>query len=159
VDRASVSDFVRRRDWKRLVEDARRRRVDIVLVWKLDRGFRSSIECLRTLEDWQHRGVEFVCANQPEIDTGSPIGRLLLTVLAAVAEFERDLIRNASPRAWTTPAASGPAWAGLRHWIGPGSPSAGLRYARDSRKERSASAKRPDSWGSAPPRAAAALCD
>ncbi len=94
VDHASASDFVRRTEWRRLQEDARRRRVDLVAVWKLDRAFRSAIECLNTLADWQARGVHFVCASQPEIDTTTPIGRLLLTVLAAVAEFERDLIRE-----------------------------------------------------------------
>jgi DNA invertase Pin-like site-specific DNA recombinase len=94
VDLASASDFVRRREWKRLLEDVRRRRVDLVAVWKLDRAFRSAIECLNTLEDWRARGVHFVCVSQPEIDTTTPIGRLLLTVLAAVAEFERDLIRE-----------------------------------------------------------------
>ncbi len=94
VDLASASDFVRRTEWKRLLGDARRRRVDLVAVWKLDRAFRSAIECLNTLADWQARGVDFVCVSQPEIDTTTPIGKLLLTVLAAVAEFERDLIRE-----------------------------------------------------------------
>lgn len=94
VDLASASDFVRRTAWKRLQEDARRRRVDLIAVWKLDRAFRSAIECLNTLEDWRARGLHFVCVSQPEIDTTTPIGRLLLTVLAAVAEFERDLIRE-----------------------------------------------------------------
>jgi DNA invertase Pin-like site-specific DNA recombinase len=94
VDRAGASDFARRTAGKRLLEEARRRRLDVVAVWKLDRGFRSTIECLRTLEDWQHRGVAFVCVSQPEIDTTTPIGRLLLAMLAAVAEFERDLIRE-----------------------------------------------------------------
>jgi DNA invertase Pin-like site-specific DNA recombinase len=94
VDQASASDFGRRTDWRRLLDDARRRRVDLVAVWKLDRGFRSTVECLRALEDWQARGVGFVCVSQPELDTTTPIGRLLLTVLAAVAEFERELIRE-----------------------------------------------------------------
>ncbi len=94
VDHSSASDFVRRTEWRRLQEDARRRHVDLVAVWKLDRAFRSAIECLNTLADWQARGLHFVCVSQPEIDTTTPIGRLLLTVLAAVAEFEKDLIRE-----------------------------------------------------------------
>jgi DNA invertase Pin-like site-specific DNA recombinase len=76
VDQASASDFSRRTDWKRLQADARRRRVDLIAVWKLDRGFRSTVECLRTLEDWQSRGVGFLCVSQPELDTTTPIGRL-----------------------------------------------------------------------------------
>jgi DNA invertase Pin-like site-specific DNA recombinase len=94
VDLAGASDFTRRLAWKRLLDDARHRRLDGIAVWKLDRGFRSTIECLRTLEDWQCRGVAFVCVSQPEIDTSTPIGRLLLAVLAAIGEFERDLIRE-----------------------------------------------------------------
>jgi hypothetical protein len=49
VDHAGASDFVGRTQWARLLEDVRRRRVDLVAVWKLDRAFRSAIECLSTL--------------------------------------------------------------------------------------------------------------
>jgi DNA invertase Pin-like site-specific DNA recombinase len=91
VDHASAADMAGRTAWARLVEDARRRRLDLVLVWKLDRAFRSTLHCLRTLEGWEHQGVGFACLTQP-IDTTSPAGRLLLTVLAAVSEFERTLI-------------------------------------------------------------------
>lgn len=91
IDRASATDLGRRTAWKQLLEDARRRRIDHVLVWKLDRAFRSTLHCLRTLEDLRHRGVGFSCLTQ-DLDTTSPTGQLLLTVLAAVAEFERSLI-------------------------------------------------------------------
>jgi DNA invertase Pin-like site-specific DNA recombinase len=94
VDRAPAADLAGRTAWARLLEDARRRRVDHVLVWKLDRAFRSTLHCLRTLEELEHRGVGFACLTQPEVDTTSPTGRLLLTLLAAVAEFERGLIRE-----------------------------------------------------------------
>ncbi len=91
VDHASAADMAGRAAWGHLVDDARRRRVDLVLVWKLDRAFRSTLNCLRTLEEWEHQGVGFVCLTQA-VDTSAPTGRLLLTVLAAVAEFERSLI-------------------------------------------------------------------
>jgi DNA invertase Pin-like site-specific DNA recombinase len=91
VDHASAADMAGRTGWAQLVEDARRRRIDLVVVWKLDRAFRSTLHCLRTLEGWEHQGVGFACLTQP-IDTTSPTGRLLLTILAAVAEFERTLI-------------------------------------------------------------------
>jgi len=91
VDRASAADMAGRTAWAQLVDDARRRQVDLVMVWKLDRAFRSTLHCLRTLEGWEHHGVGFACLTQ-DIDTTSPTGRLLLTILAAVAEFERGLI-------------------------------------------------------------------
>ncbi len=91
VDHASAADMAGRTAWTRLLKDARQRKVDLVLVWKLDRAFRSTLHCLRTLEGWEHQGVGFACLTQP-IDTTSPTGRLLLTILAAVAEFERSLI-------------------------------------------------------------------
>lgn len=93
VDRASAADLAGRRAWARLREDARRRRLDHVMAWKLDRAFRSTRECLNTLQELEHQGVGFSCLTQ-EIDTTSPTGQLLLTVLAAVAEFERQLIRE-----------------------------------------------------------------
>jgi DNA invertase Pin-like site-specific DNA recombinase len=88
VDRAPAGDLTGRAAWARLLADVRRRRVDLVLAWKLDRPFRSTLHCLSTLQEWDHRGVGFACLTQ-EIDTTSPTGRLLLTLLAAVAEFER----------------------------------------------------------------------
>lgn len=91
VDHASAADLTHRTAWAQLLEDARRRRIDHVLVWKLDRPFRSTLHCLRTLEELRHRGVSFSCLTQ-DVDTSSPTGQLLLTVLAAVAEFERSLI-------------------------------------------------------------------
>jgi len=91
IDQASAADLSNRTEWARLLSDVRSRRVDHVLAWKLDRCFRSALHCLRTLEEWEHYGVGFSCLTQ-EIDTTSPTGRLLLTVLAAVAEFERGLI-------------------------------------------------------------------
>jgi DNA invertase Pin-like site-specific DNA recombinase len=94
VDQASAGDLAGRTAWARLLEDARRRRIDHVLVWKLDRAFRSTLHCLSTLQDLEHRGVGFSCLTQAEVDTTSPTGRLLLTLLAAVAEFERGLIRE-----------------------------------------------------------------
>ncbi len=91
VDHASAADMAGRKAWAQLVDDVRRRRVDHVMVWKLDRPFRSTLHCLRTLEEFTHLGVGFSCLTQ-DIDTTSPTGRLLLTILAAVAEFERGLI-------------------------------------------------------------------
>jgi putative DNA-invertase from lambdoid prophage Rac len=91
VDRASAGDMTGRIAWSQLIEDARRRRIDAVMVWKLDRAFRSSLHCLRTLEAWEQAGVGFSTLTQ-DIDTTTATGRLLLAILSAVAEFERGLI-------------------------------------------------------------------
>jgi DNA invertase Pin-like site-specific DNA recombinase len=91
VDRAAAADMRGRTAWGRLLADARQRRIDLVFVWKLDRAFRSTLHCLRTLEAWQARGIGFACLTQ-DVDTTSPTGQLLLTILAAVAEFELSLI-------------------------------------------------------------------
>lgn len=92
VDHASAADMRGRKAWSRLMDDIRHRRVDHVMAWKLDRPFRSVLHCLRTLEDFEHHRVGFSCLTQAGIDTTSATGRLMLTILAAVAEFERGLI-------------------------------------------------------------------
>ena len=82
---------------KRVLEAARRGQVDAVLVWKLDRAGRSVLDLLATIRELvETHGVRFVAISQG-LDVkpgGDAISRLLLTVLGAVAEFERDLIRD-----------------------------------------------------------------
>lgn len=94
VDFAAAGDLAHRTSWARLLGDASRRRVDRVLVWKIDRAFRSTLNALATLRDWEHAGVGFASLTQPELDTTSPTGRLVFTILAAVAEMERELIAD-----------------------------------------------------------------
>lgn len=94
IDTAAASDLIHRTAWTRLLDDARRRRTDLVLVWKLDRAFRSTLHALRTLGDLEHVGVGFSSLTQPELDTTSATGRLVFTILAAVAEMERELIAD-----------------------------------------------------------------
>jgi DNA invertase Pin-like site-specific DNA recombinase len=67
------------------------RQFDGVVVWKFDRFFRSTRHMLRVLDMLEARRLEFVSLTE-SIDTSSPIGRLLFTILAAIAEFERNLI-------------------------------------------------------------------
>lgn len=64
---------------------------DGVLVWKFDRFFRSTRHMLQMLDLFDSKRIEFVSLTE-SIDTSSPIGRLLFTILAAIAEFERNLI-------------------------------------------------------------------
>lgn len=75
----------------RLMTDAHRRRFDAVVVWKFDRFARSVSHLLRALETFKAQGIEFVSFSE-QLDTSTPAGKLVFTVLGAVAELERSLI-------------------------------------------------------------------
>lgn len=77
-----------------MMDAARRGKLDIVCVWKLDRLGRSLQHLLAVLDELTNLGVQFVSVRDSGIDTTSPSGRLLLHMLAAFAEFERGLIRE-----------------------------------------------------------------
>jgi DNA invertase Pin-like site-specific DNA recombinase len=78
-----------------LMADARLHRFDVVLVWKLDRFGRSLVHCVAGIQELQRLGVRFVAVTQNiDTDQANPTSRLLLHVLASVAEFERSLIRE-----------------------------------------------------------------
>ena len=74
-----------------LMADAHQRRFDIVLVWKFDRFARSVSHLLRALETFRSLGIEF-CSYSEQLDTTTPAGKMVFTVLGAVAELERSLI-------------------------------------------------------------------
>jgi DNA invertase Pin-like site-specific DNA recombinase len=76
-----------------LLSDLRRRRVDIILVWSLDRLARSLKQLLTISEQCGALGVDLVSLRQ-NIDTTLPAGRLTFQILGAVAEFERELLRE-----------------------------------------------------------------
>ncbi|SFJ90388.1 recombinase family protein [Jannaschia pohangensis] len=67
---------------------------DTLVVWKLDRLARSTRQLIETVEDLQGRGVGFQCLTQDGLDTTTPGGRLIFQVFAAIAEFERETIRE-----------------------------------------------------------------
>jgi DNA invertase Pin-like site-specific DNA recombinase len=75
----------------RLMADAHRRRFDAVIVWKFDRFARSVSHLLRALETFNTLGVAFVSLSE-SLDTSTPAGKMVFTVLGAVAELERSLI-------------------------------------------------------------------
>ncbi len=80
-----------RPELNRLMADAHKRRFDAVIVWKFDRFARSVSHLLRALETFNALGVAFVSLSE-QIDTTTPTGRMIFTVLGAVAELERSLI-------------------------------------------------------------------
>jgi DNA invertase Pin-like site-specific DNA recombinase len=78
-----------------LLKDAQARRFDLVLVLKLDRFGRSVAHLTKHLLDLERWGIRFVASSQGiDTDRANPTSRLLLHMLAAVAEFERELIRE-----------------------------------------------------------------
>jgi DNA invertase Pin-like site-specific DNA recombinase len=80
-----------RPELNRLMADAGRRRFDAVIVWKFDRFARSVSHLLRALENFNALGIAFVSLSE-QIDTSTPTGKMIFTVLGAVAELERSLI-------------------------------------------------------------------
>jgi DNA invertase Pin-like site-specific DNA recombinase len=88
-----VSSRAVRPELERMMRDAHKRRFDVIAVWKFDRFARSTRELVFALEQFQALGIDFVSVTQA-IDTSGPMGKLVFSVLAAIAEFERELIRE-----------------------------------------------------------------
>jgi predicted site-specific integrase-resolvase len=78
-----------------LMVAARNHDIDCVLVWKFDRFARSTRHLLTALEEFDHLGVRFVSV-QDQVDTDSPMGRAMFTIIGAMAELESSLIRGQS---------------------------------------------------------------
>lgn len=93
VDHAPARDLAHRTDWRRLLDDGAKKRFAVVLVFKLDRAFRSVKDMHDTLAAWEVQGVGFQSVREG-FDTRTAIGRLLLNLLASLAEFELELIRE-----------------------------------------------------------------
>ncbi len=81
----------KRPELSRLMADAHRRRFDVVAVHRFDRFARSVSHLLRALETFKALGIEFVSLSE-QVDTSTPTGKMVFTVLGAVAELERSLI-------------------------------------------------------------------
>jgi len=74
-----------------LMAAAKNHEIDCVLVWKFDRFARSTRHLLTALEEFNHLGVRFVSV-QDQVDTDSPMGRAMFTIIGAMAELESSLI-------------------------------------------------------------------
>ncbi len=75
------------------MELCRKGKADVLLVWRFDRFARSVSHLVRSLEELRGLGVDFVSYNE-NVDTSTPQGRMFFSIVAAIAEFERELIRE-----------------------------------------------------------------
>jgi DNA invertase Pin-like site-specific DNA recombinase len=82
-----------RPELNKLMDDARKRQFDAIVVWRFDRFARSTKHLLSALEEFRSLGIQFV-SYQENIDTSSALGQALFTIVSAVAQLERDLIRE-----------------------------------------------------------------
>jgi DNA invertase Pin-like site-specific DNA recombinase len=150
VDLGISGSEERRPELDRLMSDAHRRRFDAVVVWKFDRFARSVSHLLKALDTFRALGIDFVSLSE-NLDTSTPAGRMVFTVLGAVAELERSLIiervragisnarakgkRLGRPRAVVDPArvalarTQGKSWASISKEFGIGTGTARRAYA------------------------------
>ena len=87
------SGAARREAREKLIEAARRREIDVVLVWRLDRWGRSVTDLLATLQELEHLGVGFVSLTEA-LDLTTPAGRAMAAMLAVFAAFEREVLQE-----------------------------------------------------------------
>jgi len=93
VDKGISGSVESRPELNRLMADGRKRRFDVVACWRFDRFARSTKHLLLALEEFRSLGIQFL-SYQENIDTTSPLGQAVFTIVAAVATLERDLIRE-----------------------------------------------------------------
>jgi len=94
ADEASATDLRGRVQWRRLLDDCVKRRIDLVLVWRLDRAFRSVLDAAQSLERLRAWGVGLRSYQEPWLDTTSPFGDVLYYITAAYAQLERGILRE-----------------------------------------------------------------
>ena len=80
-------------NYQKLFNDVRKRKTNVVLVWKFDRFARSTKELINALEEFNSLGVDFISYKE-NVDTSTPAGKILFTMISAFAEFERSIIRE-----------------------------------------------------------------
>lgn len=91
IDTGASGAKASREQLDRLMLDARRGKIDVVICWRFDRFARSTKHLLDALEEFKSLGIGFV-SHQEAIDTTTPMGKLLFTIVAAMAEMERSIL-------------------------------------------------------------------
>ena len=80
-----------RTQYKLMMDAAKKRKIDVVLVWRYDRFARSTQALVNALKEFQSLGIDFI-SYQENIDTTTPTGELIFHVMASLAQFESSLI-------------------------------------------------------------------
>ena len=93
IDQGYSGGNTKRPAFGQMMEDARKRKFDVLLVWKLDRLGRSLKDLINTLDELGALGIDFI-SYENQLDTSTPTGKLVFHVIGAVAEFEKDIIRE-----------------------------------------------------------------
>ena len=93
-DKGKTSANMDRVGFKKLMDDIEKEKPYAVVVAKIDRYARSLIDLLNSIQDLEQKGIGFISVQDSGIDTTSPNGRLLLQILGAFAEFERNMINS-----------------------------------------------------------------
>jgi len=106
VDQGISGTTAARPELEAMMRDSTQRKFDAVLVWKFDRLFRSVPHMMAALERFRSLGVDFISITEA-IDTTAPIGKMVYTLLAAIAEFEHDLMRERTLAGIATARANG----------------------------------------------------
>jgi putative DNA-invertase from lambdoid prophage Rac len=94
TDQVSATDLVHRTGWRDLLADASKRKFDLILVWRMDRAFRSVLDAANTLERLRTWGVGLRSYSEPWLDTTSPFGEALYYITVAYAQLERGILRE-----------------------------------------------------------------
>jgi len=105
------SGAAKREAREKLLEAARRREIDVVLVWRLDRWGRSVTDLLATLQELEHLGVGFVSLTEA-LDLTTPVGRAMAGLLAVFAAFEREILGERTRAGLMHALRTASAWAG-----------------------------------------------
>lgn len=92
VDQASALDMLGRKAWQALLRAASHHRFDVLVVWKLDRAFRSVSHAANTLELLRNYKIQFKSYTEGFMDTTSPQGEFIFHIMAAAAGLERQMI-------------------------------------------------------------------
>jgi DNA invertase Pin-like site-specific DNA recombinase len=92
-EKLSGKEGMHRPELERLMEDCRLGKVDTIMVWKMDRFGRSTLDTLTNIKALDKYGVRFICPSMSiDTDKRSPTAQFMLTIFAAVAELERNFI-------------------------------------------------------------------